>query len=373
VTGLHPASNGDSLVSAANGARIVLAGRITAYNAGPIWREATKTLTGRPAVPVTVDASHLEQIDGVGVALLFDLTHHPRSPGADVRITGLAPKFGSLVQAYDPEDLAQDAKGVRHVGAFEHLGRATVEQLAYASRIAGFVGRCTGALGRALWRRGGIRWNEVFDVATQAGANAVPIVLLVGFLIGLIIAFEIGRVALQFGAVIFVVNGVGVAMLRELGPLMTAIVFAGRTGAAFAAQIGTQKVNEEINAISTFGLDPVHFLVVPRLIAAALVLPLLVVFADIVGLFGGALVMATFDVGFLQFYSQLLGAVDASDFLIGIAKAAVFGLIIAAIGCERGLATGAGATSVGLSATGAVVSSIVMIVVIDGIFAVLTS
>jgi phospholipid/cholesterol/gamma-HCH transport system permease protein len=373
VTGLHSASNGDSRTSAANGAGIVLEGRITAHTAGPIWREANRTVTGRPDEPVTVDASHLEYIDDVGVALLFDLTHRPRSPGADVRITGLAPRFAALVPAYSRDDLAQDAKSVRPIGVFEHLGRATAEQLAYASRIAGFVGHFTAAFGRTAWRRGGVRWNEVFDVATQAGANAVPIVLLVGFLIGLIIAFEIGRVAQQFGAVIYVVNGVGVAMLRELGPLMTAIVFAGRTGAAFAAQIGTQKVNEEVNAISTFGLDPVHFLVLPRLIAAVLVLPLLAVFADIVGLFGGALVMATFDVGFLQFYHQLLGAIDASDFLIGIVKAAAFGLIIAAIGCERGLATGAGATSVGLSATGAVVSSIVMIVVIDGIFAVLTS
>ena len=211
------------------------------------------------------------------------------------------------------------------------------------------------------------------DVATEAGANAVPIVLLVGFLMGVIIAFEIGLVARQFGAVIFVVNGVGVAMLRELGPLMTAIVFAGRTGAAFAAQIGTQKVNEEVNAISTFGLNPVQFLVLPRLLAAALVVPLLAVLADLVGLFGGALVMATFDVGFLQFYTQLLGAITTSDFLIGIVKAIVFGLTIAAIGCQRGLATGAGATSVGLSTTSTVVTSIVMIVVIDGIFTVITS
>ena len=213
----------------------------------------------------------------------------------------------------------------------------------------------------------------MLDIATEAGANAVPIVLLIGFLMGVIIAFEIGLVAQQFGAVIFVVNGVGVAMLRELGPLMTAIVFAGRTGAAFAAQIGTQKVNEEVNAISTFGLDPVHFLVLPRLLAATLVMPLLTVLADIVGIFGGALVMSTFDIGFLQFYNQLLGAVTAGDFVIGIVKAAVFGLTIAAVGCQRGLATGAGATSVGLSATSTVVTSIVLIVVIDGIFAVLTS
>jgi len=162
-------------------------------------------------------------------------------------------------------------------------------------------------------------------------------------------------------------------MLRELGALMTAIVFAGRTGAAFAAQIGTQKVNEEVNAISTFGLDPIHFLVVPRLLAAMLMMPLLAVLADIAGIFGGALVMATFDVGFLQFYDQLVRAVTAEDFVLGIVKAAVFGLTIAAIGCHRGLSTGAGATSVGLSATSAVVTSIVVIIVIDGVFAVLTS
>src|SRR4029450_8933966 len=177
----------------------------------------------------------------------------------------------------------------------------------------------------------------------------------------------------QFGAVIFVVNGVGLAMLRELGALMTAIVFAGRTGAAFAAQIGTQKVNEEVNAITTFGLDPVHFLGVPRLIAATLMVPLLTVLADVVGIFGGALVMTTFDVGFVQFYNQLLAAVTAEDFVLGVVKAAVFGLTIAAVGCHRGLATGAGAISVGLSTTSAVVTSIVLIVVIDGLFAVVTS
>jgi phospholipid/cholesterol/gamma-HCH transport system permease protein len=177
-----------------------------------------------------------------------------------------------------------------------------------------------------------VRWGEVVAVAAEAGANAVPIVLLIGFLMGVIIAYEVGLVAQKFGAVIFVVNGVGVAMLRELGPLMTAIVFAGRTGAAFAAQIGTQKVNEEINAIVTFGLDPVRFLVLPRLLAAALVVPLLTVMADVVGLIGGALVMLDFDVGFAQFYNQLLGAVGIADFLVGLVKALVFGVTIAAIG-----------------------------------------
>lgn len=222
-----------------------------------------------------------------------------------------------------------------------------------------------------IWSGSEVHWGETLGVATEAGANAVPIVMLIGFLMGVIIAFEIGLVARQFGAVIFVVDGVGVAMLRELGALMTAIVFAGRTGAAFAAQIGTQKVNEEVNAILTFGLEPVHFLVLPRLLASILVMPLLTVIADLVGLFGGALVLTGFGISFTQFYTHLLGAVGAGDFLFGIFKAAIFGLTIAAIGCERGLKTGAGATSVGLAATSAVVTSIVWIVVLDGIFTVL--
>jgi phospholipid/cholesterol/gamma-HCH transport system permease protein len=356
-----------------DGASVVLEGRITAYTAAPIWQSAIDTLARNPNRPVVVDASRLEYVDDVGIALLFDLIRRDRPPNAKVEIRELAPNLAALLQGYDPKDFAAPARERRPLGTLEHVGRATMQQIGYAKDMAGFLRACARALGHALTRRGVLKWGDVLDLATEAGANAVPIVLLIGFLMGVIIAFEIGLVAREFGAVIFVVNGVGVAMLRELGALMTAIVFAGRTGAAFAAQIGTQKVNEEVNAITTFGLSPIHFLVLPRLVAAMLVMPLLTVLADIVGLFGGALVMSTFDIGFVQFYHQLLGAVTAWDFILGIAKAAVFGLTIAAVGCQRGLATGAGATSVGLSATSAVVTSIVLIVVIDGLFAVFTS
>jgi phospholipid/cholesterol/gamma-HCH transport system permease protein len=268
--------------------------------------------------------------------------------------------------------LSQPAAQHPRLGSIDHIGRAAARQFAYLKDMADFLGDCAIALLRSVTHRGLMRWNEVFSVATEAGVNAVPIVMLIGFLMGVIIAFEVGLVAQKFGAVIFVVDGVGVAMLRELGALMTAIVFAGRTGAAFAAQIGTQKVNEEVNAILTFGLEPVSFLVLPRLLASFLVMPLLTVIADLVGLFGGALVLTGFGISFTQFYTHLLSAVNAGDFLFGIAKAAVFGFAIAAIGCERGLRTGAGATSVGLSATSAVVTGIVWIVVLDGIFTVLS-
>ena len=361
------------MTAAADDVRVVLEGRITAHTAAPIWQSAIETLARNPDRPIVVDASGVEYVDNVGIALLFDLTRQERSPGAKIEVQALAPNLAALLRRYEPDDFAARVSTQRYIGALEAVGRATALQLAYLRELSGFLGGCLRALRQARSRPGAINWGDVLDVATETGANAVPIVLLMGFLMGVIIAFEVGLVARQFGAVIFVVNGVGVAMLRELGPLMTAIVLAGRTGAAFAAQIGTQKVNEELNAISTFGLDPIEFLVLPRIVAAFLVVPLLATLADIVGLFGGALVMSTFEVSFLQFFTRLLGAVTVGDFTLGIIKAAVFGLTIAAVGCHQGLRTGAGATSVGLSATRAVVTSIVLIVVIDGLFAVLTS
>jgi phospholipid/cholesterol/gamma-HCH transport system permease protein len=357
---------------AADGVRIELKGWITAYTAAPIWRSALETLARNPDRPIIVDASQLEHADNVGIALLFDLIRRDRPATAKVEIRDLAPNLGALLHANNPKDFAAPARGRSRPGVFEQVGRATVGEAAYVGQMADFVRECWVELRQAFTRRGQTNWGDVLDIATEAGANGVPVVLLIGFLMGVIIAFQSAVVARQFGAVLFVVNGVGFALLRELGPLMTAIVFAGRTGAAFAAQIGTQKVNEEVNAITTFGLSPIHFLVLPRLIAALLVVPLLSVLAVLVGLFGAALVMLKFDIGFVQFYNQLLQAVSAGDFGLGIAKAAVFGLTIAAVGCQRGLTTGAGATSVGLSTTSAVVTSIVLIIVIDGIFSLFT-
>jgi phospholipid/cholesterol/gamma-HCH transport system permease protein len=361
------------MIATAQDVRVVLEGRITAHTAAPIWQAALATLASHPDRPIVLDASGLQYVDNVGIALLFDLTRQERSPGAEVHLQALAPNLAAVLRRYEPHDFAGRAGAKRHIGTLETIGRATTHQLAYLKELSRFLRRCVRALAQARSRPGAIPWGDVLDVATETGANAVPIVLLMGFLMGVIIAFEIGLVAQQFGAVIFVVNGVGIAMLRELGALMTAIVVAGRTGAAFAAQIGTQKVNEELNAICTFGLDPIEFLVLPRLLAACLMVPLLAVIADLAGLFGGALVMTTFNISFLQFGTRLLDAVTVGDFTLGVVKATVFGLTIAAVGCHRGLQTGAGATSVGLSATSAVVTSIVLIVVFDGIFAVVTS
>jgi phospholipid/cholesterol/gamma-HCH transport system permease protein len=358
----------------AHAATIELSGRLTADRVGELWRSAMAVLRADPSRPVTVEASGVEAADDTGIALLFALTRLERAQGgAPVTTAGLAENLQQLVDRFDPRDFLRESAAEAPLGLVELVGKATADELSGVRALVEFLGEATRALARALTRPHTVKWSEVLAIAQEAGANAVPITLLIGFLMGVIIAFQIGVLASQFGAVIFVVNGVGIAMLRELGVLMTSIIFAGRSGAAFAAELGTKKVNEEINALVTFGLDPVSFLVVPRLLASVLVVPLLTVLANLIGILGGALVMLSFGVNFTQFYNQLLGAVGMPDLLIGLVKAVVFGLVVAGIGCQRGLATGAGASSVGLSATSAVVTSIVLIVVLDGLFALLVN
>jgi phospholipid/cholesterol/gamma-HCH transport system permease protein len=173
----------------------------------------------------------------------------------------------------------------------------------------------------------------------------------------------------RFGAEIFVADLIALSMLRELGPLMTAILLSGRSGAAFAAEIGTMKVNQEVDALTTMGLDPVRFLVAPRIIAVLLMTPLLTLFANLLGLLGGAVTMQTFGIPFLTFFREADAAVQMRDFLAGFVKTFFFAILVGGIGCLRGLQTKAGASAVGESATSAVVSCIIMLVVVDGLFA----
>ena len=185
----------------------------------------------------------------------------------------------------------------------------------------------------------------------------------------MILAFQSAVPMKRFGAEIFVADLIGLAMLRELGPLMTAILLAGRSGAAFAAEIGTMRVNQEVDALSTMGLDPVSFLVTPRIIAAVLMTPLLTLYSDLVGLIGGAITMSSFSIPVVTFLKEVDSAVTMTDFLAGFVKSFVFAVTVAGIGCLRGLQTSAGASAVGEAATRAVVTGIILLVAIDGLFA----
>jgi phospholipid/cholesterol/gamma-HCH transport system permease protein len=214
-----------------------------------------------------------------------------------------------------------------------------------------------------------VRWGDFINAAVEAGIAALPIVGLVAFLIGVILSFQAAIGMQQFGAVSFVGPLAALGIVREMGPLITAILLAGRSSAAFAAEIGTMTVNSEVDALVSGGLSPIRFLVVPRVLAGILVAPILTLFADIVSIFSSMLTMLIYGIPFVNFYNGMLSAVDVEDILSGLLKATLFGVVVSAMGCLRGMQTGTGAAAVGISATRAVVSSIVMIVIVDGIFA----
>ena len=205
--------------------------------------------------------------------------------------------------------------------------------------------------------------------AVEAGVAALPIVSLVAFLIGVILAFQSAIGLKQFGGETFVANLVSLSVFRELGPLMTAILLAGRSSAAFAAEIGTMTVNNEVDALVTGGIDPIRFLVLPRLLAGLLVAPILSLFSDLIGVFAASLTMLAYQIPFVTFYEAVLKTIHVNDVMSGLTKSLLFGLIIAGVGCLRGMQTGTGAAAVGLSATRAVVSSLILIVMVDGVFA----
>jgi phospholipid/cholesterol/gamma-HCH transport system permease protein len=353
-------------------ATIVLSGRLDAYSVGPLWAQAHDALRTHPNAPLAVDCSGVEYCDGAGVALLLELLRSPRPAGAEVAIRGLAERFQRLLEQFDPKALAEAPAPPRpRIPLPERIGRAGAQFADDIYRQIAFLGEAASALAYALRHPRGIRWKDALHVAEEAGVNALPIVALIGFLMGVIIAFQSAVAMSKFGAEIFVANLLALAHLRELGPLMTAILLAGRSGAAFAAEIGTMKVNQEVDALTTMGLDPVRFLVVTRVLAATAMTVPLVVFADLIGLIGGAVVMLTFEIPLTTYYNQAVSFATVGDFLSGLVKSVVFGVLIAGIGCLRGLQTETGAAAVGISATSAVVSGIVLIVAADGVFAVL--
>ncbi|HEY5811138.1 MAG TPA: ABC transporter permease, partial [Terrimicrobiaceae bacterium] len=285
-------------------------------------------------------------------------------------ISGLKPEIANLLQPFADEERKIPEQKPRKDSAIELLGRAAVDLTRDAYEQIAFLGQSAATFLKLMFRPRQLRWPDVWTTYERAGVQALSVVGLISFLTGLIMAFQAAPPLREFGVDLFVVNLVSLAMLRELGPIMTAIVLAGRSGSAFAAEIGTMKVNEEINALTTMGLDPVRFLVAPRVLAGVLVTPVLTIYSDLVGVAGGLVVMFGRGYPAMTLWRQLVSAVEVNDVLAGLIKAFVFGGIVAGIGCLRGLQTKAGASAVGISTTRSVVTSIFYIVVVDAIFAV---
>jgi phospholipid/cholesterol/gamma-HCH transport system permease protein len=351
---------------------IIIGGRLDSFTTSTIWRKATDTVAAAKVPTVLLDASGVDYCDGSGVALLIQMRDQQIRSGGYFEIRGLQPELQALVEDCQLEDWTVAGQQREQAPSLiEEVGRSIVEISQDIYSLVIFVGELAAALARAALKPRAARWRDTLRIAELVGVNAVPIVALIGFLMGLIMAFQAAIPLGQFGAQIFVANLIGLAILRELGPLMTAIVLAGRSGSAFAAELGTMKVREELDALKTMGLEPVPFLVVPRVIAAVVMTPLLTIFADLVGLIGGAVVLISLGFPLITFWSQVQLAVGYGDLLGGLAKSFVFGVLVAAIGCLRGLQTQTGASAVGESTTRAVVSGIILIVIADGVFSVI--
>ena len=352
--------------------RLAIEGHLDVDTTGGIWREATNTIVGAKSRRAVLDASKIDYCDGSGIALLAQLGESQAAVGEPLEIHGLRPEFQELLEDLKSDELrAEQARPAPQPGFAEQIGKAVYDLWLDTRTLVGFIGELSAALLQAARQPHRVRWRDTLQIAEAVGVNALPIVALIGFLMGLIMAFQAAVPLGQFGAQLFVANLIGLAILRELGPLMTAIVLAGRSGSAFAAEIGTMKVREEVDALITMGLEPVRFLVVPRVLAAVIMTPLLTIFADLVGVMGGSVVLLSLGFPLITFFHQVQSAVSYGSPIGGLVKAFAFGILVAAIGCLRGLQTQSGPSAVGESTTNAVVSGIILIVITDGIFSVI--
>lgn len=351
---------------------LIITGRLDSTTTGRLWRQATETILRSKPNLLRINAAGVEYCDGSGIALLVHLRDRQQARGGKIEIAGLRPEFQEMLEEATSGGLTSGGAGPKEeLGLFEQIGKKVVEVFQDTASLINFVGELGVALWYAARRPRKVRWGDTLKIAEAVGVDALPIVLLIGFLMGLIMAFQAAVPLGQFGAQLFVANLIGLAILRELGPLMTAIVLAGRSGSAYAAELGTMKVREEIDALKTMGLEPVRFLVVPRVIAALIMTPLLTIFADLVGVLGGAVVLRSLGYPLITTFHQIQYAVSYGSPVGGLVKSFFFGILVAAIGCLRGLQTKTGASAVGESTTNAVVSGIILIVITDGIFSVI--
>ncbi|MEY3480411.1 MAG: hypothetical protein RIQ71_1186 [Verrucomicrobiota bacterium] len=346
-----------------------LSGRLDDYSVAGCWNAAVAS--ARNGADVRVECAAVDYCGGAGLALLVALEDAAKQSGARFVVEGLPPRFDGLYREIDRDKLRAEPRPERgHGGWVGDVGYVAAQRAGDWRAETEFVGEIGAGLVSLARHPPRLRVREWWHIVEKAGSNALPIVTLVSFLTGLIIAFQAAMPMRQFGVDIFVVNLVALAITRELGPIMTAIVLAGRTGSAFAAEIGTMKVNEEVAALTTMGLDPVRFLAVPRVLAGIAVTPVLTVYSMAAGIAGGLLVMMLIDFPLATLMNQLSGALKLSDIMAGLIKSFFFGAVVAGVGCLRGLRTGAGPAAVGDSTTRSVVTGIFLIVVLDAIFAV---
>src|SRR6266853_713013 len=327
--------------------KLEFAGELDAESTPVAWRSLESELAGIKVASFEIDVRQLV-CDSAGLALLYYLSVGAMTPGANVNLTGLSPELQHLLRSFSKEDYQALQEHEPTCSSFiEDVGAATWSWLCDLRQQIEFIGEVTVGVMMSLFRPRLMHWKEVVRLFEVAGVNALPVVSLLTFLVGMV-------------------------MSRELGPVMAAIMLAGRSGSAFAAELGTMKVNEELNALQTMGLSPVQFLVIQRVVAGILLTPVLTIFAMYAGLLGGIPVLLGLGFPLRMILVQIQTSLHFGDLAEGLSKSIVFGAIVASVSCLRGLQTGEGPRAVGESATRSVVSSILLIILADTIIASVT-
>ena len=353
---------------------VTLSGRWNLQEGLPTFAGARQAMDTSPRIiRVTFEAHQVTHWDSSLVTFVLKILAYCSQHHIEVDRSGLPEGVQRLLTLAMAVPERQGATRVTtRVPWVTRLGAETMSALDGAKEMVTFVGEATQAFLAFLGGKARFRRSDLFLTIQECGAQALPIVSLISFLVGLILAF-VGAVQLQqFGAQIYVANLVGLGMAREMGAMMTGIIMGGRTGASFAAQLGTMRVNQEIDAMVTLGLSPMEFLVLPRMLALSLMMPVLCLYADLMGILGGMFVgVAMLDLGFTQYFNQTQATLSLMDFFLGLVKSVVFGVLVAIAGCLRGMQCGNSSAAVGIAATSAVVTSIVFIVVSDSILTVI--
>ncbi len=336
------------------------------------WRKLQAKEVHFSGSSVVLEAGDVRFCDGTGIALLLTLENLGRQEKIDIRIQNLRPDFQLLKDRFDFNQLAQSLVApLEKTSVIEEFGKSAASLFEDIIHQITFLGHLLSSIAWTIGHPRRFRCNDFLKLIEQIGVNAVGITLLLGLLFGLIMAFSSAMPLRQFGVEIYVSDLVAIALVRVLGPFITAIIIAGRTGSAFAAELGTMKINNELDALEVMGLEPMRFLVAPRVAGAILMAPLLTVLVNVAGLTGSGIVILSLGYNFGTYWDHVQSIIDSTDILVGLIKVTVFGGLVGGVGCLRGLQTQLGAGAVGISTTRAVVSGIVWIVVAEGIFSTL--
>lgn len=353
---------------------LFLSGRLALENLEPLLEGAGSFLESRQPSSVRVDLTGVDYMDSSGALFLRRLRALADAQSVPLELVGMGEDARRILSLVESKAVAAEAvkPGPGPDGFFLKVA-GTAESLyrSFADLMI-FVGEIVVALIHSLRHPRSVRWNAVLFYMKRAGVEGLPVVSLISLLLGLIMAFMASLQLRQFGANIYVASLVSIAIVRELGPIMTAILVAGRSGSAFAAEIGTMMVNEEVDALTTMGFDPIRFLVVPKVLAAVVVVPILTLYADLLGVLGGLIVGVTgLDITIHAYMTQTIKSIRIFDINASMFKAMCFALLISGIVCYRGFQVRGGAEAVGAAATSAVVSAIFLIIVADSAFAIM--